>query len=85
MGAGGAIYTPLMPNMTENSLNSFFSTVSPKATSCTFVTGLYGIIYALRSMASVSRYVTTQIYTDSKTALQFIQKPTQQSGQDLLS
>lgn len=36
-------------------------------------------------MGSVCRNVTIQIYTHSKTALQSIQKPRQQSGQDLLS
>ncbi len=47
LGAGGAIYTSLMPNMTENLLNSFSCTISPKATSGTFTTKLYGISYAL--------------------------------------
>ncbi len=56
-GIGGAIYTSFMSNITENSLNSFSSSVSPKETSSTFTT------YALKLMASVSRDVTTQIYT----------------------
>ena len=70
--------------MTENSLNSFSCTVSLEEISSTFTTELYGISYALKLMASVSRDVTIQIYTHSKTALQSIQKPRQQSGQDLL-
>ena len=65
-GIGGAIYTSFMPNITKNSLNSFSCSVSPKETSSTFTT------YALKLMASVSRDVKTQIYTHSKSALQFI-------------
>ena len=63
VGAGGAIYSPLMPNMTENSLNSFSCTVSLEAVSSTFITELYGIRYALKLKASVSRGITIQIYT----------------------
>lgn len=78
-GIGGAIYTSFVPNITKNSFNSFSCSGSPKETSSTFTT------YALKLMASASRDVTTQIYTHSKSALQFIQKQRQQSGQDLPS
>lgn len=84
LGAGGAIYSPLMPNMTEASLNTFSITVSSQKNSNTYATDLFAVSYSLKLMATACKGVSIQVYTHNKSVLQSIQTPRQQSGQELL-
>ena len=84
LGAGGAIYSPLMPKMTEAGLNTFSITVSPQKDSNTYATDLYAFNYSLKLMATACKNVSVQVYTHNKSVLQAIQTPRQQSGQELL-
>lgn len=53
VGVGGAIYSPLMPGMTEASLDSFSCSVASRSKSNIFTADLYGICHSLKLMASV--------------------------------
>ena len=84
LGAGGAIYSPRMPNMTEAVLNTFSVTVSSQKDSNTYATDLFAVSHSLKLMATACKDVSVQVYIHNKSVLQSIQKPRQQSGQDLL-
>ena len=84
LGAGGAIYSHLIPNMTEASLNTFSVTVSSQKNSNTYATDLFAVSHSLKLMATACKDVSVQVYTHNKSVLQSIQKPRQQSGQELL-
>ena len=84
LGAGGAIYSPLMPNMTEAGLNTFLVTVSSQKDSNNYATDLFAVNHSLKLMATACKDVSVQVYTHNKSVLQSVQKPRQKSGQELL-
>ena len=84
LGAGGAFYSPVMPHMTEAGLNTFSLAVLSQKDSNTYATDLYAVNHSLKLMATACKDVSVQVYTHNKLVLQSIQKPCQQSGQELL-
>ncbi len=84
LGAGGAIYSLHIPNMTEAGLNTFLLTILSQKDSNTYATDLYAVNHSLKSIATAWKDVSVQVYTNNKSVFQSIQKPRQQSGQELL-
>ena len=55
LGAGGAIYSPLMPNMTEAILNTFSVTLSSQNNSNTYATDLFAVSHSLKLIATACK------------------------------
>ncbi len=58
LGDDGAIYSPLMPNMTEAGLNTFSVTVSSQKNSNTYATDLFAVSHNLKHMATAGKDVS---------------------------
>lgn len=69
LGAGSAIYSPLMPNMAEAGLNTFSVTVLSQKNSNTYATDLFAVNHSLKLMATACKDASVQVYTYNKSVL----------------